>query len=243
MPAHTSIPQLPFSWTPRNKMIICSLATGPKHIPLLKVMAPTVSYYALTHKMDSLVLPLHSRLDASRPPAWDKIIMIRHALTLYDTVIWIDADAIICDPTRDIRKALDPNYSMHLVPHPFKEKDRTVVNTGVWVCRKDPIVFKLLDEVWNHTEFIDHKWWEQAALMDLLGFDVRTLMPNGVPVCTFRGPTPYSHLVQYLNEEWNCIPYRPVNNPVIKHYIMEHNKKVDIMKKSYDAVLQRIWNK
>lgn len=224
----TNIPPLPFTWPPQNKMLICSLATGPKHIELLRIMAPTVTYYAMKYQMDSLVLPLDEPLDPTRPPAWDKVILIRHALSLYETVMWIDADAIICDPTRNIREALDSNYSMHLVAHDYEGK--VTVNTGVWICRRDERVLELLDAVWNHTAYIQHPWWEQAALMDLIGYDVASW--------TFRVPTSYSDLVQYLDDDWNCRPGR-CNNPVIKHYL-NNKKDTNKMKIDYSEFLRRI---
>ncbi|MFC3767226.1 hypothetical protein [Paenibacillus sp. GCM10012303] len=228
MSSGTAIPSMPFTWTPQNKTLLCSLATGPKHTELLRIMAPTAAYYALRHKMDCLVMPLRDRLDPSRPPAWDKVILIRHALSLYDTVIWIDADTIICDPARDIQAVLDPRFSMHLVLHPYNGK--VTANTGVWICQNHTATFELLENVWNHTACIHHPWWEQAALMDLLGYDLKTW--------TFHAPTPYTHLVQYLDEEWNCRPEQG-GSPVIKHFL-SNKKKPHRMLESYNRFLKEI---
>ncbi|MBD2860886.1 glycosyltransferase family protein [Paenibacillus oceani] len=224
------IPSLPFSWRPQNKMLICSIATGAKHIALLRVMAPTVAFYALQHKMDSLVLPLESRLAPSRPPAWDKIVLIYNALRMYETVMWIDADAIICDPGKDIREALDPDRTIHLVAHK-RSRGRLIPNTGVWVCRRADSTLELLEKVWEHAAYIHHRWWEQAALMDLIGYDPQTY--------TFQGPTPYSGLVQFLDHEWNSRNKDSAPHPIIYHYCNKH-KPVEDMEEHYSRFLNRI---
>jgi hypothetical protein len=175
--------------------------------------------------MDCLALPLNSSLSKSRPPAWDKLILIHHALKLYETVMWIDADAIIVDPKRNICDVLNPKYSMHLVYH-----DKGP-GTGVWICRRSPHTFKLLDAVWNHKEFIHHPWWEQAALMDLLGYEAKDLS------LIYRGPTLFTPYVQYLKQEWN---YPGVTNyAVIRHYFGPH-KQIEKYEASYAEFLSRI---
>lgn len=218
----SKIPALPFTWKPQNNMLICSLAIGPRHIALMRVMAPTVAYYALQHKMDSLVLPLHDRLDPSRPPAWDKLILIRHALTMYDTVMWIDADAIICDPTKDIREVLDNRYAMHLVAHRIGR--RTIPNTGVWVCQRSKDTFELLEAVWKHSKFVNHNWWEQAALMDLIGYDLESR--------TFQGPTSFSSRVRFIGHEWNSRNKDSAEHPIIYHYCNQ-DKPIEEMERKY----------
>lgn len=229
----TDIPPLPYTLLPQNKMLICSLATGDQHLAMMQIMAPTVVYYAMKHRMDNLLLPMpNMRLDASRPPAWDKVIMIRHALTLYETVMWIDADAIICDPSRDIRDVLDPDRPVHLVAH--RHQDKSVPNTGVWVCRRDERTFALLEEIWNHREFINHRWWEQAALMDLIGYEPRDLSSR------YRGEARYSGVVRFLDEEWNSRRVRPADNPVIIHCLGK-NKKMQEMHRRYQEFLSRVF--
>jgi len=224
------IPPLPFRWRPQNKMLICSIATGAKHIALMRVMAPTVAFYALQHKMDSLVLPLNDRLAPSRPAAWDKVVLIHNALQMYETVMWIDADAIICDPGKDIREALDPDRKIHLVAH-RRGRGRLIPNTGIWVCRRDNSTMELLEQLWGHIAYINHRWWEQAALMDLIGYDPQTY--------TFRGPTPYSGLVQFLDHEWNSRDKDSAAQPIIYHYCNKY-KPVEDMEEKYSRFLNRI---
>jgi hypothetical protein len=45
-----------------------------------------------------------------------------------------------------------------------------VPNTDVWLVRR-PMV-PVLERVWSMTQYLHHGWWEQAALMDLMGYQV-----------------------------------------------------------------------
>lgn len=206
------IPELPFSWVPRSDMLICSLATGPSHMTMLKIGAQTASCYALKYGMDAFMLPMPElRLAPDRPPAWDKLVMIYHALHLYPTVMWIDADAIICDPGRDIREVIDSRCPMYLVAH--KKESQSVPNTGVWVLRKDKRTFEMLEAIWNHTAFLNHPWWEQGALIDLIGYEAWDLS------CRFRRTTRYTPWVRFLDETWNSRRRRPAKYPSVLHFL------------------------
>jgi hypothetical protein len=230
----TNIPQLNFKWKPQNKMVICSVASGAHHIQLMQLMAPTVHYYAHMHNMDCMLLPLTDiRLEPSRPAAWDKIVLINHALKMYDMVMWIDSDTIIVDPSQDIRAHLDPNYVMHLVGHHIR--DRFLANTGVWICRKDPRVFDFLEAIWNHVKFINTLYYENGALIDLLGYDPYT--NKG-----FRGVTPFTPLVQFLDEKWNNLYQNEVDHPIIIHFTGHGGKKpIEKIEEKYNEFLHRIW--
>jgi len=228
-PDSSVIPRLSWKWTARRKMLIVSSAFGPKHIALLRMMAPTVAYYALKHGMDYKLIPLKERLAPDRPPAWDKIMIIRHALRSYETVMWIDSDAIICDPSKDIQKALDPNYPIHLVAHRIGR--RTIPNTGVWIMKNTPQVIALLDALWSHTRYIEHRWWEQAGFMDLIGYDMEAVR--------FRKPTPYTSLVKYLGNEWNSRDKDQAKSPVIYHFCNKE-KSTKLMKEKYEQFLHHI---
>lgn len=228
----SAIPALNLSWQPRRETLICSLAVGKPHIAYMRWMAPTVRYYAARHRMDCLLLPLNEGgLVPSRPAAWNKVVLLNHMLKGYETVIWLDADTMIVNPANDIRPELDPQIPMHVVAHRIGRK--TIPNTGVWVCRNDPRTFELLESVWSHTEFIDDGWWEQAALMDLIGYEPRERK------CRFRGPTPYTSYVRFLDERWNSRFAAPAPQTNILHY-SGPDKSLDDMERSYGLFLQRI---
>jgi len=95
---------------------------------------------------------------------------MRRLLDAYDEVLWLDADAMIIDGTRDLADELLPSDYQGLVKH--GQHDGTALpNTGVWLLRgsrgRD-----LLDAMWSCEEYVDHQWWENAAFMYLMGYDV-----------------------------------------------------------------------
>lgn len=226
----TNIPVLPLRWKRKERTILCSLATGSEHLEMLGLMAPTAAYYAQMHRMDCLLLPLpDKRLEPERPPAWDKVVLIHHMLNLYETVIWIDADAIFCDPRKDIRTVLHTRTPMHMVAH--RTGRRKIPNTGVWICRSLPKTFEMLHLIWNSTQYVNHRWWEQAALMDLIGYDTES--------ASFRGVTPYTPHVRFIDREWNSRSSDCAANPIIYHYCSKP-KPIDDMYLRYDAFMQRV---
>lgn len=106
-----------------------------------------------------------SGFDPSRPYSWSKILFIREALKNYDYVMWIDADAVITNPEIPLDSLLC-----------LKEElvvgfDHTGINFGVFFLRKSDFANRLLDEIWNRTEYLKHPWWEQAAVRKLQSED------------------------------------------------------------------------
>ncbi|RKN85325.1 putative nucleotide-diphospho-sugar transferase [Paenibacillus ginsengarvi] len=226
------IPALKIALPPRSRTLICSMAVGGLHIACMRWMAPTVRYYAQRHQMDHLLIPLHrNRLHPSRPASWNKVVLLNHMLKSYDTVIWIDADTIMMNPDEHILAGIDPKAPMHVVAHALGRK--TIPNTGVWICRNDPRTFKLLEAVWNHTEFVHDGWWEQAALMDMIGYEPRER------VCRFRGITPFTSCVHFMDEKWNSRYTAPASKTNIMHFTGP-NKPLEEMERAYRTFLGHI---
>ena len=100
--------------------------------------------------------------------------MLREALASHDLVLWIDADAVIVDSSRDIADELAPDRFLGLVRH------GDVPNTGVMLLRSGDLARDLLDRTWSATRLIDHPWWENAALLDALGYDLPGALEPGL---------------------------------------------------------------
>lgn len=229
------IPSLPFQWKPQHRTLICSLAWDEKHEALMQIMGPTVTYYALQHGMDSFLLPLPGvPLAPHLPLSWSKLILIRHALTMYDTVIWIDSDCIIVDPYRDIRKAAASGFPVHVVAHTFK--GRFLPNAGVMILKRTPQVFGLLEAMWSYRRSGRTVESDSAAFSHLIGYD--PYRRNG-----FLGVTPYTKLVTFMDESWNKLHrQRHPANPAIVHFAGEEfSYAVEEMQKQYQIFLNRIW--
>jgi glycosyl transferase family (putative galactosyltransferase) len=145
---------------------LCSIGAGA-HEALLAVSEPTFRAYAERHGYDVIT---STDADTTRPPAWAKVPMIRGALDEHDLVLWIDADAVIVDDRDDIANALEPETQLALVQH--RRDDELIPNTGVMAWRAGDFARSLLDRMWASTKYVDHPWWENAAMLDALGYDV-----------------------------------------------------------------------
>jgi hypothetical protein len=198
--------------TPKSDIAICSFATGNLHEQMLDYMKPTFENYCQKHYIDLYIYKLAERLDSSRPASWDKVLLIRYLLQFYKSIIWVDSDTMIANPNSDIRNDLDFTYPTQLVS--YHNIDPIYPNLGVWVLNHDPKTFELLDCIWSQTDLINHPWWEQGALLKLIGYSTKT---NEL---RFLGSTKYSPWIGKLDLKWNSRPFNSdcSDDPVILHY-------------------------
>jgi hypothetical protein len=146
-----------------------------------------------------------------RPAAWAKIPLIQTLLSRFDVVLWIDADAAIVDSSIDIADLLGERDLMGLVAKHNPECDDRIPNSGIWLLRTHRKTMRFLGDVWRSTEFIDHKWWENAAVMSQLGYEL-------VPQIRLASPKPMYHRTRFLATEWNSTPGDPSPAPRIVHF-------------------------
>lgn len=189
------------------KKVLCTLGIGP-HEELLEIVRPTFEAYATRHGYD-FVFETGS-LDPTRPAPWSKIVLIQRLLRSYDLVLWIDADAVIVDGSIDIADALPKRATFGLVAHETPEGPE-IPNSGVVLIRSSRKARRFLDRVWGRTEFMNHKWWENAAILELLGY---TLEP---PVTLVRAERD-REMFHFLDPRWNVLPFQRLDNARIKHY-------------------------
>ena len=182
---------------------IVSLATGA-HGELLEIALPTFEAFAARHGYDVII----ADVDSDRPPSWRKVAALRETLGEYDAALWLDADTVIVDLDDDVPIANDAWQA--LVEH--NTDDGIVPNCGVWYVRAAMI--PTLEEMWRMTRYLNHGWWEQAAMHELLGY-------GGRPVERLE-PTPLRERTTFLDNGWNChIWDRPeAEHPRILHATM-----------------------
>lgn len=189
------------------RKIICSIGAGP-HAELLAISGETFRVYAERHSYD---LCLRNDTVSGRPVSWSKIRLIETLLAKYDLVLWIDADAAVIDPLIDVATLLDRRELMGLVTHATPEGDDRIPNCGVWLLRRHRKTRRFLEDVWGATAYIDHKWWENAAVLDLLGYELE-------PSVRLVRSTPMYSLTRFLPTEWNSISVDPSPTPRIVHF-------------------------
>jgi hypothetical protein len=168
---------------------LVTFATG-EHERLLEVALPTMRRYADRHGYDLLADPPPP---IRRPPSWLKIPLLQKALRSYDEVLWLDADLVVVDDRVDVADEIDVDSYHAMVRH--HTADGEVPSCGVWLLRKPMLGW--LARAWVKTEYLDHGWWEQAALLDLLGYEHRTR-----PCRHVRETSLYRH-THWLELEWN----------------------------------------
>ena len=130
-----------------------------------KITLKSMKRYA---KENSFDIKLFNEIKSDRPPAWNKILIMQKLLDLnYDFVFWIDSDALIVGD-EDISKEIVGGKDFYLVKHFIKNRDAP--NTGVVLLRNSKWSRDFLKTVWDKKEYINHRWWENAAINHLLGF-------------------------------------------------------------------------
>jgi len=177
---------------------------------------PSMQRYAGRFGLDFLSMPRETN---SRPASWSKITCIRKVLQSdFDYCFYVDADALFVRFDEDIRKHLNAKKDLYLCSHnpnnseayaPIQEH----FNAGVMVWSRTEWSINFLDVLWQQTDLISHPWWDQAALLDQLGYHS----------VLGRGPDkPNSnHLkhVQQLPVDWNVIVGKTIaSDPILRHF-------------------------
>ena len=129
-----------------------------------------IEAYAALHGYD--VVLCTEFLAPERPPSWSRIPLIQALLDEYELVVWIDADAMLVEVGVDIADELPPGAELGLVEHRWYGGERRSANAGVMALRSTEWTRALLARLWAAERFVDHAWWENAALLEDLGYVV-----------------------------------------------------------------------
>lgn len=160
------------------------------HARLLELSLPRMAEYADRHGYD---LNAHAPRLAMRPASWLKVAVLLAALEHYDEALWVDCDVVVVDPTVDLADEVPADAWQALVRH--HTPDGEVPNAGVWYVRQT--ARDALERVWTMERYLDHVWWEQAALLDLLGYRHATRPVEHVTATDLYRRT------HWLGLEWN----------------------------------------
>ena len=195
-----------------TRKALASIGCGPME-KVLAVARPTFERFADRHGYD-LFLSTTSHSEG-RPESWGKTRLMRQLLDDYDVVLWVDADAIILDDSEDPSELLAPDdYQALALLHPL---DQELPCCAVWLMRSTERAKSFLDLVWTMDQYLDDRFWEQAAVLDLLGYSVH---PSHL-----IAPTEWMVGTCLLGEEWNRMPLttRELAPCRIRHYGGESN--------------------
>ena len=194
----------------RRRKVICTVGSGP-FAELLAVSLPTFESYAQRHGWE-LVVERGDRSDG-RPAPWAKIPLISELLGRYDLVMWIDSDAVIVNESVDLASECRWRKHLYLVEHRHAPTGEVTANAGVMMFRAGRWAQHLLEAIWAQEDLITHRWWENAALMRLLGYRIDP-QPAGP-----EHRTRWLRHVHFLDVAWNSMPHWDASpTPRIVHY-------------------------
>jgi len=171
---------------------------------------PLMAAYAERHGMKLYA----ANLAGARPPSWMKVPALIGALEKFDRVVWIDADVVISRHDDNIFDEVSEFSVQAVVPH--ETPCGTVPNCGVWVVK--PEMRETLTAAWMCERHINHYWWEQAAMLELMGYSV-VADEQGLPRCLPGTPTGLRSKTEWLSPKWNHHPQdeRRVGSPNFIH--------------------------
>lgn len=186
---------------------LVTFAVGP-HVELLEIAKPSYKAWAHRHGYDFLVA---EGIHPTRPPAWYKIPLLQTALCTYDEAVFIGADLVIVDGREDFSMEVPADAWQAMVNH--HTGDGEVPNDDMWFCRKP--MQPILEQVWEMTQWMHHGWWEQAALLELMGYKV----PQPT---TLVEPTELYKHTYFLDSSWNvhCWDKPQPEHPRFQHATM-----------------------
>ncbi len=207
------------------------------------ICAASLTAYAAAHGLELRVF--RTLPDTGRPPAWAKIPLITGLFDEgCDFVLWVDADAVAVRTDADIRAEIEDGKDAYLACHqltgspmPGMTVILDVPNTGVMLLRNSAWTRELLDAVWSRTAYLHHRWWENAALLDVLGY--RRLLD----AAAVNDPDPRAMArIRWLDWNWNSIPGACEGMlPIIRHHTRADSReqRVAAMQSDLDAFLRR----
>lgn len=135
--------------------------------------ADALRSYAARHGYRYLVS--RETLDPSRPASWSKIALAERAFDDgCEWFFWLDADAIITEPSRRLQEFIDDELDFIAGSDP----PCSWFNMGVWFLRNCDAAREFLRRTWAKDRYVNHRWWEQLA--------AQTAITEGVPGLRYR---------------------------------------------------------
>lgn len=169
---------------------ISTFATG-RHAELLALSRPLFRAYAKRHGYEYREHKI--TVTHNRPASWLRLPLLTGLLHEFDEVLWFGADVVIVNGTEDFGAAVPPDAWAAMVKHHVEGED--VPNSDVMIMR--PPMIPWLRQAWDLEQYMFHPWWEQAAYMHLMGYDMtqrpyRLAEPSAL----------YEH-IHWMPLEWN----------------------------------------
>lgn len=209
-------------------------------LPIAKMTVPLLRDFAVRHGHDFRV---STDMDAgSLNTIWAKIALINEALENggAEFVFWIDSDALILQPDRDIRDSIVDQADLHMTWHgPDTGRSDWHVpnphyNAGIMLVRNSAWSRDFFARVWEMRFVKHHVWNDQAVILRLLGYRKCIGLGDDEDV-------PDRAHVAHLGCEWNSIPGGVMaDDPIIHHYAgMENEDRARLIALDVNSLAER----
>jgi len=103
-----------------------------------------------------------------RPVAWQKVNEWVNHLSEHEWILWMDTDAIFVNFSERIESLIDDNFDCII------QADFNGINSGVVLLKNDHWTPMFLDDVYCCAKDVNHYWWEQKSMMDILATNEET---------------------------------------------------------------------
>jgi hypothetical protein len=204
-----------------NRRALVTLGCG-KQEELLEISRKSRQTYGKVHKFEVIEETRH--LSADRPPAWSKILLLQDLLSSGDfqTLFWMDADSMFVDLKVDLTDELTKGRLCHVAIH--RHENQEFPNTGIMVLHQSNWTQEFLKKIYKQNDLINHRWWENASFLRLLGYTTEE------PVKKIN-PSPNDNFVGEFSHRWNAFYLNPHPSPAVLHFPgMTHEVRVAAMK-------------
>lgn len=202
----------------RASTLVLTGATGALLERMAEITMPRMEEYAKRHGLDFATCDLVG----SRPPSWLKVAGLFQGLWSYDRVLWLDADVLVSRMDHNILDAVPPDAWQAMVSHDTRVG--VVPNCGVWCVTRR--MAPLLHSIWMQRTYLNHGWWEQAAVMNEMGFTTDVNKVQHVRDTELHSRT------CFLDATWNHHP-RHVNNatePRFRHITAYEDRLAELQR-------------
>lgn len=99
----------------------------------------------------------------SRPASWYKVErLLEHTRKGKGFSLWLDIDTIIVNSNFKLESLIVENKFIYI------SKDINNINAGVLMIKNNDYCNNFFTKVWNSTQYLNHCWWEQAAIIELI---------------------------------------------------------------------------
>jgi hypothetical protein len=188
------------------KRVVITGHEGAEFEQLAAVTSPLMEAYAHRHGAAFVEYQLPAII--KRPSSWKKLIAIAVGFVEYDEVLWLDTDVVIVDSSESLFEAVPPEADHAMVRHQTNEGD--VPNAGVWLLRRPMLPILVAAAMMD--DAVHHRWWEQAAMLSLMGFS------ESSGQCRHVNETHLYKQTHWLDESWNVwIGSPPSVTPKFRH--------------------------